>query len=122
MVASDLLVLRAGTQAMDLRMFKELVLDKYRVVSSKAVGLQDLKMNAWLERASGELVLMLEGFVLAEDAGPKDMVYGTVTEAKFPWWIPKWLQRRWSETKHYHWTLQPRYLYPSSNVAVPALG
>lgn len=63
----------------------------------------------------------LRAYVLSEQAGPIEEKQTVYDVARFPRWLSKWLQRRWTTTQKFSLKIEPRYIYPNSSVAVPDL-
>lgn len=70
----------------------------------------------------GELVAQLLTYALSDQAGPVERDVHIYDVAKFPRWLPKWLQRRWVTSRHVTLEVTPRYIYPEANVVIPRLG
>jgi len=82
------------------------------------LGLFDRRFSvtAIAEGVASDLVARIRVRVLSEQAGPiaeDRVVYDAVN---FPWWIPKWLRRRWTRTKTLTLRVRPVWTYPCANL------
>lgn len=107
--------------------FEQVILRRLAVAVAQQLpsGVMDLKLEAQMERIRhvGEhLVVQLRAYVLTEKAGPVQEDFTVRDVAVFPWWIPKWLRRRWTKTETFTLSVQPAYAYPSSSLKVPDIG
>ena len=70
----------------------------------------------------GHIHAMLTAFVLSEQAGDPVSETREYEVAKFPRWVPRWLQRRWMTRRSFTVTVTPQWTYPMATIKVPELG
>lgn len=100
-----------------------LTLELQQVYASQRLhpGILNAKTNVG-QVIGEELIASLNAYVLANDAGPIEeqrIVYDAV---KFPKWLPKRLQKRWTTQQTLEFSVQPRWIYPDSTAKLPELG
>ncbi len=70
----------------------------------------------------GDLVASLRTFALSDQAGPVERDVHLYDVAEFPRWVPQWLRKRWTKTRHVTLVVEPKYIYPEASVILPELG
>lgn len=85
-------------------------------------GLMHVKAHANIALELDQLVAQLTAITLKEERAETFSRTIQVVVPKFPRWIPKWLQRRWSKLEPHTITCTVAYHYPEANIKVPDLG
>ena len=84
-------------------------------------GVWKQHLSTQIDRISKNLVFHLTAVVMGEE-GDKAIVTRLIPTPKFPRWLPKWLQRRWTEHETWTFDATPLLIWPENTLHEPEFG
>ncbi len=84
-------------------------------------GLWRQHLGAQIEMITQNLVLTMTAVVMGKE-GKKAVVTRLIPTPKFPRWLPKWLQRRWTKNETWTFDTTPLLIWPENTLHEPEFG